>query len=192
MLPRERVRRIPGVAQGLEAHGARIEHDEAADQAVATLSKQLECGVLVSLGGDIATAGATPEGGWMIHVTDDHRDGPEAPGQRISIQSGGLATSSVAARSWRRDGVALHHIIDPSSGRPVRGRWRTVSVAAAYCVDANIATTAALVRDTSALPWLESLGLPARLVDHHGAVHTVGNWPSEEGAYTHETAGVGR
>ena len=38
------------------------------------------CGVLVSLGGDIATAGPAPAGGWRIHVTDDHRSDATAPG----------------------------------------------------------------------------------------------------------------
>ena len=26
-----------------------------------------------------------PAGGWEVHVTDDHRDGPDAPGQRLAI-----------------------------------------------------------------------------------------------------------
>ena len=46
------------------------------------------CGVLVSLGGDIATSGPAPAGGWQIRVTDDHRSDPSAPGQTISIDSG--------------------------------------------------------------------------------------------------------
>ena len=55
-----------------------------------------------------------------------------------------------------------------------------MSVAAASCVDANTASTAAIVRGASAPPWLESLGLPARLVDPSGRVVTVahGRWPS--------------
>ncbi len=103
-------------------------------------------GVLVSLGGDIAVRGRAPETGWRIHVTDDHRAGAGAPGQRISIESGGLATSSTTARRWRRGGEEMHHIIDPVSGRPAVSRWRTVSVAAADCTDANIASTGALLQ----------------------------------------------
>jgi FAD:protein FMN transferase len=150
----------------------------AADRAAQAIHEDLGCGALVSLGGDVATAGLAPAGGWRIHVTDDHRAGPDAPGQTVSIRSGGLATSSVAVRRWTRDGVSMHHIIDPGTGAPVRGMWRTVSVAAADCTDANIATTAALVRDGSAVQWLKGLGLPARLVDHTGAVHEIGGWPS--------------
>jgi thiamine biosynthesis lipoprotein len=54
-----------------------------------------------------------------------------------------------------------------------------VSVAAANCTEANIATTAALVRADAAPAWLADQGLPARLVAWNGRVTTVGDWPSE-------------
>ena len=151
----------------------------AADRAAAAAAIATGCGVLVSLGGDIATSGPAPASGWRIRVTDDHRSDPSAPGQTISIRSGGLATSSTAVRRWSHGGRAMHHIIDPGTGAPVRTSWRTVSVAAADCTEANIATTAALVRADAAPAWLERLGMPARLVDWDGCVTTVGDWPAE-------------
>ncbi len=154
----------------------------AADRGARAVWDAARCGVLVGLGGDIATAGPAPAGGWRIHVTDDHRSGPDAPGQTVAIADGGLATSSVAVRRWRRDGQTMHHIIDPSSGAPARGPWRTVSVAAADCTDANIAATAALVRGERAPAWLDALGLPARLVAHDNAVLRLGDWPLEGSA----------
>jgi thiamine biosynthesis lipoprotein len=153
----------------------------AADRAACAAAEAGGCGALVSLGGDIATSGSAPEGGWQIRVTDDHRSAPSAPGQTISICSGGLATSSTAVRRWSHGGFNMHHIIDPATGAPSRTRWRTVSVAAADCAEANIATTAALVRDEAAVDWLGGLGLPARLVDRRGRVATVGGWPAERG-----------
>jgi thiamine biosynthesis lipoprotein len=71
----------------------------------------------------------------------------------------------------------MHHIIDPATGEPTTGRLRTVSVAAADCADANIASTAAIVRGAHAREWLDSLGLPARLVDREGRVGRVCEWP---------------
>jgi thiamine biosynthesis lipoprotein len=68
--------------------------------------------------------------------------------------------------------------VDPASGRPADGCWRTVSVAAASCLDANIASTAAIVRGERGVGWLESLGLPSRLVRRDGAVRHVAGWPS--------------
>jgi thiamine biosynthesis lipoprotein ApbE len=154
----------------------------AADRAAAAAAAVAGCGVLVSLGGDIATAGDAPSGGWQVRVTDDHRGHPSAPGQTVSIRSGGLATSSTAVRRWRHDGHTMHHIIDPRTGAPVRTSWRTASVAAATCTDANIAATAALVRGLPATGWLAQLGLPARLLDREGNVTAVGGWPAERAA----------
>jgi FAD:protein FMN transferase len=151
----------------------------AADRAAAAACSVSGCGALVSIGGDIATCGTAPAAGWKIHVTDDHRSDCSAQGQTVAIVSGGLATSSTTVRRWLKDGQTMHHIIDPSSGVPVRLSWRTVSVAAANCADANIAATAALVRARSAPQWLVERGLPARLVDHAGKVTTVANWPPE-------------
>ena len=156
----------------------------AADRAAAAAQRAGGCGVLVGLGGDIATSGPSPEDGWRIRVTDDHRSDCSAPGQTVSIHSGGLATSSTAVRRWSHAGQTMHHIVDPSTGAPVRGTWRTVSVAAANCTDANIAATAALVRSQAGAGWLARQGLPARLVDTQGTVTAVGGWPCEAAANT--------
>lgn len=163
----------------------------AADRASRAVAEACGGGVLVSLGGDISTAGACPERGWRIHVTDDHRDGPDAPGQTITIAGGGLATSSTTVRRWRHEGRAMHHIIDPSTGAPVEGCWRTASVAAIDCADANVAATAAIVRGSHAPEWLAGLGLPARLVAGDGEVLTVGSWPAEDGSQSWRSAGGG-
>jgi thiamine biosynthesis lipoprotein len=153
----------------------------AADRAAHAVAQTTGAGVLVSLGGDISTCGQAPVGGWRVFVTDDHRSDLSAPGQTVSISSGGLATSSTAVRRWRHEGATRHHIIDPGTQAPVQGTWRTASVAAADCVDANIASTAALVRARDAPRWLHELGLPARLVDETGRVRTLGDWPAEPG-----------
>jgi thiamine biosynthesis lipoprotein len=151
----------------------------AADRAARAVHEATGSGALVSLGGDIGTAGEAPPGGWLVHVTDDHRAGPTAPGHTITIRGGGLATSSVAVRRWMRAGTEMHHIIDPRTGAPARASFRTVSVAAGDCTDANIASTAALVRGEDAPAWLAELGLPARLVAADGRVQTFAGWPAE-------------
>lgn len=172
---RNTIRLPPGIALDLGATAKAW----VADRASIAAACASDCGVLVAVGGDIATAGPSPAGGWPIHVADDHRATVDAPGQTITIRSGGLATSSTTVRRWRRGAATMHHIIDPSTGLPTAGRWRTVSVAAASCVDANIASTAALVRGDRAATWLEQCGLPARLVACSGSVLRVGAWPAE-------------
>lgn len=152
----------------------------AADRVAGHIAHALGCGVLFSLGGDIAVAGEAPEGGWRVRVTDDHAAPADAPGQTVVILAGGLATSSVAVRTWSRGDRLVHHIIDPATGESARSCWRTVSVAAATCVDANTASTAAIVRDAAAPRWLEALGLPSRLVRADGSVVAVAGWPSDQ------------
>lgn len=151
----------------------------AADRAAFAAFADTACGVLVSLGGDVATAGPAPLDGWAIRVTDDHRSDPTAAGQSITIRGGGLATSSTAVRRWSHAGHTMHHVIDPRTGLPASTPWRTISVAAADCAQANIAATAALVRADAAPAWLGELGLPARLQPWQGRVTTVGDWPEQ-------------
>jgi thiamine biosynthesis lipoprotein len=154
----------------------------AADRSAARIAAQTNSGVLVSLGGDIAVAGPPPADGWRVRVQDvtaPPGEMPEGPHALIAIRDGGLATSSTAARRWRRGGDVLHHILDPRTGLPAEPVWRTVSVAAGSCADANAASTAAVIRGRRALGWLTRLGLPARLVDATGAVFTVAGWPDD-------------
>jgi len=153
----------------------------AADDAAGALADRFGCGVMVSLGGDISVAGPAPDGGWVIRVQDavGHPGRPAiGPSATVSVASGGLATSSVSARRWVRGGTAMHHVLDPRTGMPAQSPWRTVSVAAASCVDANIASTAAIVRGDAAPGMLRGLRLPARLVATDGSVTTVAGWPN--------------
>jgi len=151
----------------------------AADRCAGEIADRLGCGVLVSLGGDVAVAGQPPGGGWRVRVTDDHAAPADAPGQTVMITSGGLATSSTTVRAWTAGAASMHHIIDPKTGQPARSVWRTVSVASATCVDANIASTAAIIRSDAAPAWLAAGGLPARLVRHDGTVQTTPTWPTD-------------
>ena len=154
----------------------------AADLCAEAATQATGATVLVCLGGDVATAGEAPAGGWRIHVTDDHRAGASAPGQTVVLHSGGLATSSTSVRRWVSNGSQMHHIIDPRTGSPASGRWRTISVAAADCADANIASTAAILMGDAAPEWLAGLSLPARLVSEDGEVVRTGRWPVQIGA----------
>jgi FAD:protein FMN transferase len=152
----------------------------AADRAARRAQAEVGGGVLVSLGGDISTAGAAPARGWVVRVTDWHGSGPGAPGQTVKLETGGLATSSTTVRRWSQAGRDRHHILDPGTGLPAPVVWRTVSVAAASCVDANTASTAAIIRGERSPEWLSGIGLAARLVRPDGSVKVVGGWPAEQ------------
>ncbi len=176
-----------GVALDLGATAKALAADRAARAAFAAAG----CGVLVSLGGDVAVAGPAPEDGWAIRVTDDHAGPQEALGQTITIRSGGLATSGTTVRRWRGADGPQHHILDPRTGEPADVVWRTASVAAASCVDANTASTATIVHGADAAPWLLRHRLPARLVSARGRVLLIGAWPRRDEATSPSCAPAG-
>ena len=95
------------------------------------------------------------------------------------VSGGGIATSGTTVRRWLAGDVELHHIVDPRTGRPADTPWRTVTVAAGSCVDANVASTAAVVLGEEAPAWLAARGLAARLVRESGALVYTGGWPED-------------
>jgi thiamine biosynthesis lipoprotein len=152
---------------------------QTADWAAAQLAARFGCSVLVELGGDLAVAGGKHD--WQILIAE--RAG--SPGQQVTFSAGGLATSTTTVRRWHRGGETVSHIIDPATGMPARGPWRTVSVAAASATLANTCSTAGIVLGDRATAWLAEQGVAARLIDQDGRVTTLGGWPSDD-----ETAGT--
>ena len=148
----------------------------AADLIASSIAAESDSTVVISLGGDVAVAG--PGGGWPVAVSEtvDHCTDAEI----VHLPYGGLATSSTAARRWIRGGVVQHHLLDPLTGEPTRGRWRTVTATGATCVSANTASTAAIVLGDRALEWLTERDIPARLVEVEGTIVRTARWPEPE------------
>lgn len=147
-----------------------------ADHAAATLARRYGCAVLVEIGGDVAVSGTRP-GGWCVGVAE--REGGD--GESLLLHRGGIATSTTTLRAWRRGEERLHHILDPRTGRPASGPSRTATVAADSAVEANTASTAAIVLGDAAPAWLAGRGLAARLVGDDGRVHRTPRWPVPAG-----------
>jgi thiamine biosynthesis lipoprotein len=87
---------------------------------------------LVNAGGDLAVRG----GSWPVGVTD---------GLTLELSSGGMATSGRDRRRWVRGGKELHHLIDPSTGRPAESALVRVTVVAASAADAEVLAKAAFL-----------------------------------------------
>ena len=119
-------------------------------------------GGFVSAGGDVATSAPLVVG--------------LPGGDSVTLRGGGLATSSVARRRWRRGGELQHHLIDPATGRPAQVPWRDVTVAAGTCLAADIAAKAALLLGPAGPAWLDQHGLAGRFVDGHGGVYLNQTW----------------
>lgn len=176
--PERRAVLLPrGVTLDLGATAKALVVDRIAERAAAVAG----CGVLVSVGGDVRAVGPPRAGGWRLRVGDDHERAMTDPDLTVTITGGGLATSSTSRRRWRRAGRPVHHIVDPHTGDVPDSRWRTVTVAAASCVDANIASTASVVMGERAPGWLAARGLPSRLVTDDGQVTITAGWPAEKG-----------
>ncbi len=174
----DRARHTVRVERGVELDLGATAKAWCADRAASAAARRTGVGVVVGLGGDLSCAGAAPAGGWCVRVADDHRAAVDAPGgQTVTIAGGGLATSGTSVRRWARGDRNLHHIIDPTTSLPATDHWRTVSVAAASCTDANIASTASVILGLRAPEWLSARGLCARLVALDGRVTVVGGWP---------------
>jgi thiamine biosynthesis lipoprotein len=175
----DEARRTVRVPRGVELDLGATAKALAADSIAAAAADVGQCGVLVSLGGDVAVAGEPPAGGWAVRIADDHAAPLDSPGPILAISAGGLATSSIAGRRWQTAAGEHHHVVDPRTGRPAETPWRTVTVAARSCVDANTASTAAIVLGERAVDWLEACRLPARLVRRSGSVEHTRAWPIE-------------
>ncbi len=69
----------------------------------------------IELGGDVRVDGPAWGGGeWQVHVDDvDHG---AAHAATIGLAAGGVATSSIVRRRWRRNDVEVHHVLDPVTG----------------------------------------------------------------------------
>lgn len=156
----------------------------AVDRAAELAAGEAGCGVLVSLDGKISVAGPLPARGWRLRLTDDLDDarGDDDPfGQDIVLRMQcGLVTRALTAadRPALSGGTGVTWLIDRLASRSARGPWRTISVMADSCVDADTACIAAAAHGPEAAEWLKSLGLAARTVHEDGWALTIGDWPA--------------
>jgi thiamine biosynthesis lipoprotein len=151
----------------------------AVDRAATRASIAVDGPVLVAVGGDLRAVAGVGEAPWLIEVAET----PDDPGQAwVHVADGGIATSSTTSRRWRQGWHWSHHVLDPATGQSATEHWRTATVAAQTCVDANAASTGALVKGAEGATWLEEQQLPSRLVHRGGAVRLIAGWPVEEAA----------
>ena len=135
-------------------------------------------GVVVEIGGDVAVRGPGPDGLWAVGLSDSlHLSGREP---RVGIEHGGIATSSIGARTWRASGRVVNHVVDPRTGRCADGPYATATVSANSCVVANAFATAALLWGEDAAYHVAQARLSARLVRRDGSIEYVGGWPVDE------------
>lgn len=166
---------LVGVPAGLALDLGATAKAWTADAAAQTVHALTGKAVMVEIGGDVAVQGADDDP-FVIRVAE--RAGED--GDTVALGHGGLTTSTTTARTWLSPEGRAHHIIDPATGSPARGPWRTATVWADSAVGANTASTAAIVMGERAVPWLSEHAPTARLVGADGRVHHLAGWPATE------------
>jgi len=129
-----RVARAPGVR--LDPGG--LAKGMAADLAAAALPAGVR--YAISCGGDVAVGGGEL---WEVAVRSARSD---AEVHRLRVRSGGVATSGIAARIWRRpDGTFAHHVLDPATGRPAWTGLVAATAVAGSALEAEVLAKTALL-----------------------------------------------
>ena len=142
----------------------------AADLAVQSMRDRGASGALVSIGGDIAGSGRSPQGGdWTISVED-----PSDLRRDIAVlhlPAGGVATSSALHGRWLTPEGPTPHVIDPGTGAPIGSGIASVTVVARDAATAEVAATAAMVAGpVGGLDLLERMGVHGLVVDRSGEI----------------------
>lgn len=108
---------------------------------------------LVNFGGDLAVTGPPQHRpSWRVGVEGETADSAD---KLIDLRAGALATSGDARRFLLRDGVRYGHILDPTSGWPVRDAPGSVTVAADSCTQAGMLSTLAMLQGSEAEAFLD-------------------------------------
>lgn len=136
------------------------------------VAETTRCGVLVALGGDLATSGLAPAGGWRIELPAT----PDAVPTVLAVDGGAVCALGLPT------GGPLRKLVVTATARPVHPVWRHIVVLGRTAPGASAAASGAMLRGATAGPWLAELGLGARLVDDGGSRQEVGRWPDRTAA----------
>jgi len=117
----------------------------AADELLAILDRRGVGSALVDLGGNIYAVGCKPNGDpWRIGVQNPFDSRGAALGA-MAVTDRAVVTSGPYERYSLYQGVRYHHILAPSSGRPVRNGLAGVSILAKSALAADCLSTGAFV-----------------------------------------------
>jgi thiamine biosynthesis lipoprotein len=142
---------------GMEIDLGGIGKEYAVDRAAA-LVRPLSTRCLLNFGGDLLALGPQGEGApWRVGIESVAAAATAA--RYIELSAGALATSGDARRYLLKDGKRYSHILDPTTGWPVVGAPRSITVAAATCTDAGMLATLALLQGSGAERFLEAQGV---------------------------------
>ncbi len=135
-------------------------------------------GILLSIGGDLASWGRGPDGAWCVGVADPRRPSDNAaPLARTRLGNGALASSGGYQRHVTVAGRRYPRMIDPRTGRPALGILGA-SVLAPDPVTADaLSATLCILTPSEGLRLIATISeADAVIVDADGVVHASPGW----------------
>ena len=142
------------VPAGMELDFGGIGKEYAVDRALALVACRFDGAILVNFGGDMASNRAPASGPWRVGV-----ERPSQLGEArllLDFERGGLATSGDTHRFIEHEGRRYGHIIDVRTGMPVLDPPRSVTVAAASCLEAGMIATMSMLKGPGAETFLQN------------------------------------
>jgi thiamine biosynthesis lipoprotein len=141
---------------GMEIDLGGIGKEYAVDSAAALVrAGSTHC--LLNFGGDLLALGPQADGTpWRVGIESVTDTGAVA--RHIDLTVGALATSGDTRRYLVKDGKRYGHVLDPTTGWPVVGAPRSITVAAATCTLAGMLATLALLQGDAAESFLAAQG----------------------------------
>ena len=141
---------------GMQIDLGGIAKEYAVDRTASLIAAQSDEACLVNFGGDLAALKAPLQSGaWQVGIEALNAERQVAQ-KRIRLEHGGLATSGDARRFLLKDGIRYSHILDPTTGWPVRNAPRSITVAADTCTQAGMLATLAMLNGPDAENFLEA------------------------------------
>jgi thiamine biosynthesis lipoprotein len=152
---------------GMRVHLGGIGKGYAIDRASALLKDRGVNDFLIQSGGDLYVSGTNGGTPWKLGIADPR--GAHEPFATLEIRDGTLSTSGDYERSFMKDGVRYHHLLDPDFGEPARG-CRSVTIVTNRAVMADVLSTGVFIMGPA-----EGMKLIERLPDVEGVIVTADN-----------------
>lgn len=152
---------------GVRVHLGGIGKGYAVDVAVALLRQQGFRDFLIQSGGDMYAAGTNNGAPWMLGIADPR--GSHDAFAAVEIRDDTVSTSGDYERSFIKDGVRYHHLIDPDSGEPARG-CRSVTIITSRATLADVLSTGVFIMGAE-----DGMALIEQLPDVEGVIVTASN-----------------
>ncbi len=148
------------LTEGMEIDFGGLAKEYAVDRAIALAGQVTKIPTLINFGGDLCVSGPRADGSrWKVAIESVDQSGGMAA--MLELSQGALATSGDARRFLLKDGVRYGHILNPKTGWPIAQAPRSVTVAAATCVEAGMTATMTILQGKHAERFLKREGVKA-------------------------------